>query len=150
MGVGKKPSSLIAFQLMFMYDRLPPLTLVHRGKFELDAWQKRVLTNIDENISTIVSAPTSSGKTVLSTYLATKAGSKGILFVTPTEPLAVQVAAMFSVLKSAAGAAVFKGVGLVVPSRVFPPGKFTEQEVDIVVGTATALDDAHVQAHVGF
>ena len=112
---GKKPSSLIACQLTQMYDRLPPLSLVHRGKWQLDAWHKRVLTYIDEGRSVVVSAPTSSGKTVLSTYLATKTdvcrskwsktgsgkwrsempmdatGSpkkiqQGILFVTPTEP----------------------------------------------------------------
>ena len=45
---------------------------MQRGKFALDAWQKRVLTYIDEGRSVVVSAPTSSGKTVLSTYLATK------------------------------------------------------------------------------
>jgi hypothetical protein len=116
------------------------------------------------------SAPTSSGKTVLSTYLATKTDvnrslwsktssgkwrseptkdkkgklsnqSNGILFVTPTEPLAVQVAAMFSKLKSpTTHLPVFKGVGLAVPSRTFPPDRFSEKEVDIVVGTATALE----------
>ena len=117
-----------------------------------------------------LSAPTSSGKTVLSTYLATKTDvnrslwsktssgkwrseptkdkkgklsnqSNGILFVTPTEPLAVQVAAMFSKLKSpTTHLPVFKGVGLAVPSRTFPPDRFSEKEVDIVVGTATALE----------
>jgi hypothetical protein len=167
---GKKPSSLIAFQLTQMYDRLPPLSLVHRGKWQLDEWQKRVLTYIDEGRSVVVSAPTSSGKTVLSTYLATKTDvsrskwkktssgkwrseqprdesgkpkkiQQGILFVTPTEPLAVQVAAMFSKLKSpTTHAPVFKGVGLAVPSRIFPPDRFSEKEVDIVVGTATALE----------
>ena len=63
------------------------------------------------------------------------------MFVTPTEPLAVQVAAMFSKLKSpTTHLPVFKGVGLAVPSRTFPPDRFSEKEVDIVVGTATALE----------
>ena len=34
---------------------------------------------------------------------------------------------------------VFKGVGLVVPSQVFPPDKFTDQ-IDIVVGTPTSIE----------
>ena len=165
-----KKLDLIAFQLVHMYDRLPPLSMVHTGKWTLDPWQKRVLSHIDEGRSVVVSAPTSSGKTVLSTYLATKTDvnrslwkktssgkwrseptkdsrgknaniQNGILFVTPTEPLAVQVAAMFSKLKSpTTHLPVFKGVGLAVPSRIFPPDRFSEKEVDIVVGTATALE----------
>ena len=165
-----KKLDLIAFQLVHMHDRLPPLSMVHSGKWVLDDWQKRVLSHIDEGRSVVVSAPTSSGKTVLSTYLATKTDvnrskwsktssgkwrsettkdskgknsniCNGILFVTPTEPLAVQVAAMFSKLKSPiTQREVFKGVGLAVPSRVFPPDRFSEKEVDIVVGTATALE----------
>jgi superfamily II RNA helicase len=167
-----KKLDLISFQLVHMYDRLPPLSMVHSGKWTLDPWQKRVLTYIDEGRSVVVSAPTSSGKTVLSTYLATKTDvnrskwsktssgkwrsepttdkkdkrklsniQNGILFVTPTEPLAVQVAAMFSKLKSpTTHLPVFKGVGLAVPSRIFPADRFSEKEVDIVVGTATALE----------
>ena len=124
----KEPKSIVQYQLEHMYDRLPPLTLVNKGKWELDPWQKRVLTNIDEGQSTVVSAPTSSGKTVLSTYLCTKKASKGVLFVVPTEPLAIQVASMFSVLKDTqTHMHVFRGVGLVVPSQVFPPDKFTDQ-----------------------
>ena len=60
-----KKLDLIAFQLVHMYDRLPPLSMVHTGKWSLDDWQKRVLTHIDEGRSVVVSAPTSSGKTVL-------------------------------------------------------------------------------------
>ena len=48
---------------------------------------------------------------------------------------------MFSKLKSpTTHLPVFKGVGLAVPSRTFPPDRFSEKEVDIVVGTATALE----------
>ena len=60
--LAKEPKNIVEFQLDFMYDRLPPLTLVSRGKFELDDWQVRVLENIDRGQSTVVSAPTSSGK----------------------------------------------------------------------------------------
>ena len=136
----KEPKSIVQYQLQHMYDRLPPLTLVNKGKWELDPWQKRVLSNIDNGQSTVVSAPTSSGKTVLSTYLCTKKATKGVLFVVPTEPLAIQVASMFSVLKDTqTHMHVFNGVGLVIPSQVFPPDKFTDQ-IDIVVGTPTSIE----------
>ena len=72
----KEPKSIVQYQLQHMYDRLPPLTLVNKGKWELDPWQKRVLSNIDNGQSAVVSAPTSSGKTVLSTYLCTKKATK--------------------------------------------------------------------------
>merc|ERR1711871_912988 len=136
----KEPKSIVQYQLQHMYDRLPPLTLVNKGTWKLDEWQERVLTNIDNGQSTVVSAPTSSGKTVLSTYLCTKNSSKGILFVVPTEPLAIQVASMFSVLKDTqTNMHVFKGVGLVIPSQVFPPDKFTDA-IDIDVGTPTSIE----------
>jgi ATP-dependent RNA helicase DDX60 len=138
--LAKEPKNIVEFQLDFMYDRLPPLTLVNRGKFKLDDWQVRVLQNIDRGQSTVVSAPTSSGKTVLSTYLCTQKKTKGVLFVVPTEPLAIQVASMFSVLKdNVTKLHVFNGVGLVIPSRVFPPDKFTDA-TDIVVGTPNAME----------
>ena len=49
-----KKLDLIAFQLVHMYDRLPPLSMVHSGKWTLDAWQKRVLGHIDEGRSVVV------------------------------------------------------------------------------------------------
>lgn len=60
---------MIKMQLVDMFDRLPPLTKFSFG-FKLDNWQKRVLRWIDAGRSVIVCAPTSSGKTVLSSYVA--------------------------------------------------------------------------------
>lgn len=60
---------LIRVQLVEMYDSLPPLSKFSFG-FKLDLWQKRVLTWIDAGKSVVISAPTSSGKTVLSSYVA--------------------------------------------------------------------------------
>ncbi len=59
----------IKLQLVDMFDKLPPLSKYTFG-YRLDPWQKRVLTWIDEGKSTIICAPTSSGKTVLSSYAA--------------------------------------------------------------------------------
>ncbi|CAN0504427.1 unnamed protein product, partial [Ectocarpus sp. 8 AP-2014] len=78
--------------------RLPPLSRFTTG-WKLDEWQKRVLRQVDKKNSAIVCAPTSSGKTIISTYVTVAAGASGkILFVVPTEPLVWQVAALFNKL----------------------------------------------------
>eukprot|EP01034_Spumella_vulgaris_P027120 gene27121-33797_t len=60
---------MIQLQLVEMYDSLPPLSKFTFG-FKLDPWQKRVLRWIDAGKSVLICAPTSSGKTVLSSYVA--------------------------------------------------------------------------------
>ena len=86
---------IVEFQLMQMHDRLPPLSKYNRT-FKLEDWQCEVLSAIDEGISTIVCAPTSSGKTVLSTYTcATVSPTSTVLFVLPSEVLVWQVAATY-------------------------------------------------------
>lgn len=83
----------VHFQLTAMGDRLPPLSPFN-SRHVLDDWQARVIRLISERESVIVSAPTSAGKTVLTTYAIRHDKSK-ILMVVPTEPLAWQVAAMY-------------------------------------------------------
>ncbi|CAN0314408.1 unnamed protein product [Phaeothamnion confervicola] len=91
----REEEDLVVFQLTEMADRLPPLSRFTTG-WKLDEWQKRVLREVDQRRSAIVCAPTSSGKTVISTYVTYVSGSEGrILFVVPTEPLVWQVAALF-------------------------------------------------------
>merc|ERR1711871_1460691 len=60
---------IIHKQLTDMAHLLPPLSPFTQ-KFKLDAWQKKVLRYVDERKSVIVCAPTSSGKTVISSYVA--------------------------------------------------------------------------------
>lgn len=85
--------SLISFQLTHMPDRLPPLSRYNR-LFQLEDWQCAVLQAIDERQSAVVCAPTSSGKTLLSTYTCKNA--KGtVLFVLPSEVLVWQVASTY-------------------------------------------------------
>jgi replicative superfamily II helicase len=65
--------------------------------------QCRVLELVDRDRSAVVCAPTSSGKTVISTYVAVKIAEEaeasssssegGVLFVVPSEPLVWQVVA---------------------------------------------------------
>lgn len=82
-----KDYNLIELQFTHFYRQMPPLNNV--GFKEFDDWQKQVIYNIDNNISTLVSAPTSAGKTILSGY----ASSKGrTLYIVPTDALAWQVA----------------------------------------------------------
>lgn len=88
---GKK--DLISFQLTEMHDRLPPLSKYNR-QFRLEEWQCDILRAIDERQSAVVAAPTSSGKTLLSTYTCKNA--KGtVLFVLPSEVLVWQIAATY-------------------------------------------------------
>jgi ATP-dependent RNA helicase DDX60 len=85
--------SLISFQLTKMPDRLPPLSRYNR-QFKLEEWQCSVLAAIDDRQSAVVCAPTSSGKTLLSTYTCKNA--KGtVLFVLPSEVLVWQVASTY-------------------------------------------------------
>ncbi|RHY54826.1 hypothetical protein DYB38_013463, partial [Aphanomyces astaci] len=123
-----KDTPLIPFQLTEMSDRLPPLNLHHMNKFILDKWQKEVLTHIDQKHSVVVCAPTSSGKTVLSSYVSVIGGK--VLFLAPTEPLVWQGAALFQ--------AMVKGtVALVTKGTVFLPEGFR-----ICVGTPAAVESA--------
>jgi hypothetical protein len=79
--------NLIELQFTHFYRQMPPLNNI--GFKEFDDWQKNIIYNIDNNISTLVSAPTSAGKTILSGY----ASSKGrTLYIVPTDALAWQVA----------------------------------------------------------
>mmetsp|Transcript_3905 Transcript_3905/g.4517 ORF Transcript_3905/g.4517 Transcript_3905/m.4517 type:complete len:1255 (+) Transcript_3905:202-3966(+) len=84
---------LISFQLTEMADRLPPLSRYNR-KFKLEDWQCTILDAIDNRRSAVVCAPTSSGKTLLSTYTC-KSAKGTVLFVLPSEVLVWQIAATY-------------------------------------------------------
>ena len=120
--------SLISFQLTDMPDRLPPLSRYNR-QFRLEEWQCAILEAMDERKSAVVCAPTSSGKTLLSTYTCKNA--KGtVLFVLPSEVLVWQVASTYYQF--------FKGNVTVCTDQI------TFQEVtgdaQIYIGTPKALE----------
>lgn len=77
---------LIKLQMTKYYYNLPPLNTKGFNKF--DEWQIDVINNINNNISTIINAPTSAGKSILSGYVATKGFS---LYIVPTDALAWQM-----------------------------------------------------------
>ncbi len=82
-----KDIDLIELQFTKFYGQMPPLNI--KGFKKLDEWQIKVIKNIDNNISTLINAPTSAGKTVLSGYVTTKGKC---LFIVPTNALAWQMA----------------------------------------------------------
>lgn len=86
-------STLDTVELQFnkFHSNMPPLN--ERGFIKLDPFQEEVVRNIDNNISSIVQAPTSAGKSILTGYLYTKPHLK-VLVVVPTDPLAWQMSAM--------------------------------------------------------
>jgi ATP-dependent RNA helicase DDX60 len=120
--------NLISFQLTEMADRLPPLSRYNR-RFRLDEWQCNILGAIDQRQSAVVCAPTSSGKTLLSTYTCKNANGT-VLFVLPSEVLVWQVASTFYQF--------FKGNVTVCTDQI------TFQEVtgdaQIYIGTPRALE----------
>ncbi|KAJ1459759.1 hypothetical protein M885DRAFT_510993 [Pelagophyceae sp. CCMP2097] len=126
--------ALAAFQLEKMYDRLPPLSPFLKS-WRLDDWQKKVLHHVDTRRSAIVCAPTSSGKTVISTY--TCVNYKRVLFCVPTEPLVWQVAAMFEKLLQGSAK-----VALATNQLAYRP---SEDVSRVVVGTPLALESALVK-----
>jgi superfamily II RNA helicase len=79
---------LIKLQFTLFHSQMPPLNI--KGFKKLDEWQIKVINNIDNNISTIVNAPTSAGKSILSGYVITKGNA---LFIVPTDALAWQMSA---------------------------------------------------------
>lgn len=79
---------IIKIQFNELHTQLPPLNFNGFKKF--DDWQLEVINNIDNNISTLINAPTSSGKSVLAAYTALKGR---VLYVVPTDALAWQISA---------------------------------------------------------
>jgi len=79
---------LITLQFTKFYNQMPPLN--QKGFNKFDDWQIKTIENINNNISTIICAPTSAGKSVLSGYTITKGRS---LYLVPTDALAWQVSA---------------------------------------------------------
>ena len=126
----KSKDSLISFQLMDMPDRLPPLSRYNR-KFKLEDWQCSILGAIDERRSAVVCAPTSSGKTLLSTYTCKNANGT-VLFVLPSEVLVWQVASTYYQF--------FKGNVTVCTDQI----SFQEVTGDaqVYIGTPKALERA--------
>jgi hypothetical protein len=135
-------SDLDPIELQFnkFHTNMPPLN--QSGFIKLDDFQKEVITNIDNNISTILSAPTSAGKSVITGYLYTKKNMSGnpinAIVVVPSDPLAWQMSSMISKITN-------KDVPLI--TRTFQSEIAREElirkvkSIGIVVGTPQYLVD---------
>jgi replicative superfamily II helicase len=125
----------IKLQFTKFHSNMPPLN--QKGFKQLDPFQKEVIYNIDNNISTIVQAPTSSGKSILTGYLYTKPNMKAIVVV-PTDILAWQMASMI-------GRITKKDIPIVTETYQSSPKRDILLEKihnsGIVVGTPTYLLD---------
>jgi superfamily II DNA/RNA helicase len=125
----------VELQFTKFHSSMPPLN--ENGFMRLDPFQKEVITNIDNNKSMIVQAPTSAGKSILTSYLYTKENIKTIVIV-PTDPLAWQMASMISKITK-------KDPPII--TRTFQSETSREElikkikSVGIVVGTPTYLVD---------
>ncbi|EFJ49978.1 hypothetical protein VOLCADRAFT_58784 [Volvox carteri f. nagariensis] len=96
--------SLVRFQLRYMGDRLERSSIGRpdpRVGFIPDAWQRRLLDIVDSGSSAVVCAPTSSGKTFISSYAVRKVldehGGRGrVVIVVPTKVLVLQIQAQIA------------------------------------------------------
>lgn len=124
---------LIELQFTKLHNQMPPLN--SKGFQKFDDWQVKIIENINNNISTILSAPTSAGKTVLSGYATTKGKT---LIVVPTDALAWQMA-------SYVGGILNKDIPILTPTHMTIPKR--DMMVDLInssealVGTADTIVD---------
>lgn len=130
----KGKDNIISYQLTQMPDRLPPLSRYNR-QFRLEKWQCDILEAIDNRQSAVVCAPTSSGKTLLSTYTCKKANGT-VLFVLPSEVLVWQIAATYYEF--------FRGNVTICTEQI----TFQEitGEAQVYIGTPRALEKAITKA----
>ena len=125
----------IKLQFNDFHSNMPPLN--EKGFNRLDPFQKEVIQNINDNISTIVQAPTSSGKSILTGYLYTKQNMKALVVV-PTDILAWQMSSMI-------GKIIKKDIPIITETYQTSPkrDKLIEKikNCGIVVGTPSYLLD---------
>ncbi len=129
----KMKINLVEFQLNLLSDRLPPLVNFSTNSLKLDQWQTELLELIDQDQSAIVCAPTSAGKTVISTYAATQ--GRKVLFVAPSEPLAAQVGGLFREILGGNVEIVTNNYHMQVTSPT------------VLVGTPLALETCIIDGH---
>lgn len=103
--------SEVEFQLQLCGDRLQRDVPPHKDdrvmSFNPDTWQREVLDTIDARASCVICAPTSSGKTFISTYCIDRVMRESkdgiVVFVAPTKALVNQTAAQVSLVDPCTG-----------------------------------------------
>ena len=128
-------------QMVHLYEHLAPLSHFDEKKPKLDQWQKDVFEMMDRRQNIIVIAPTSSGKTALSTYASLVFNH--VLFVVPSAELARQVCGMIRNL--VLDNKIKKHISLVTGKDVYHDN---EASFDILVGTPDALEQYFVTRNI--
>ena len=125
--------NMIELQFTRFHSQMPPLNV--QGFQKLDAWQIQVIANIDNGKSTVVNAPTSAGKSVLSGYVTVKGRA---LYVVPTDALAWQMSAYI-------GGIIDKNVPIITKTYQTSPSRDKMIEIlnnsQAIVGTADSIID---------
>jgi len=116
-----------ALQMKTLSSYLPPLDPLYSGNMKLDDWQLHVFKLIEQNKNILLCAPTSAGKTVVSSYCAVL-GNK-TLFVVPSDELARQVAG------------IFRNISNMVVKVVTNKEYFSDGDFKVLVGTPTKLEE---------
>lgn len=129
----RKNIDIFQYQMVHLYEYLSPLSHFDEKKPKLDQWQKNVFEMMDRRQNVIVIAPTSSGKTALSTYASLVFAR--VLFVVPSAELARQVCGMIRnlVLENK----LKKHISLITEKDAYHDQDGT---FDILVGTPAALE----------
>jgi hypothetical protein len=124
---------LIELQFIMFHSQMPPLNVNGFKKF--DQWQIDVVKNIDANITTVINAPTSAGKSVLSGYAALKGRT---LIIVPTSALAWQMSAYI-------GHIIKSNVPILTTTYQTNPSRTEMIEVlnkaEAIIGTAESIID---------
>lgn len=118
---------MVALQMKKLSSFLPPLDPLFIGRIRLDDWQLQVFNLIEEKANILVCAPTSAGKTVISTYCAV-IGNR-TLFVVPSDELARQVAGIFRNMPN-----MFVKV---VTNKEY----FSDSDYKVIIGTPNKLEE---------
>ena len=129
------------YQMTNLYEYLSPLSHFDEKRPKLDKWQKDVFEMMDNRKNVIVIAPTSSGKTALSTYCSLI--SNHVLFVVPSPELARQVCGMIRNLVHNNN--IKKHISLVTEKDTYHD---STDSFDILVGTPGALESYFVQNNI--
>ena len=132
---------LYNYQLTNLYEYLSPLSHFDEKKPKLDNWQKDVFELMDKRKNVIVIAPTSSGKTALSTYCSLIVNK--VLFVVPSSELARQVCGMIRNL--VIDNKFKKYISLITEKDTYHDNPDT---FDIVVGTPGSLEMYFVENNI--
>jgi hypothetical protein len=137
----KTGTDIYEYQMTNLYEYLSPLSHFDEKRPKLDKWQKDVFEMMDMRKNVIVIAPTSSGKTALSTYCSLI--SNKVMFVVPSSELARQVCGMIRNLVLENN--IKKHISLVTEKDTYHD---TPSGFDILVGTPGALEMYFVDMNI--